>query len=132
MTPEELKHEIAKEAKEAQEQKIAMQGLICSPGWLILSAILDAQIANRTRNVMSGPTSEEKEWEKGEASGLKLARTLPEIILEVAESIVPEKTDDGDDTDDTSTDDQRRFEWDDTNGDNPFTGGGYAGVNRGP
>ncbi len=109
MTPEELKHEVAKEAKEAREQKSAMQALIYSPGWIILAAVLDAQIANRTADVMSGPASAENEWSKGEASGLKLARALPEIMLEVANSIVPEIEDDSEDADDR----EPEFPWDD-------------------
>lgn len=114
MTPDELKEAIAKEAKEALEHKSAMSALIYSPGWTILSAVLDAQIANRTQNVMSGPSSEEKEWEKGEASGLKLARALPEILLEVADSIVPETDDDSRDADDrtASPSQQGAFDWD--------------------
>ncbi len=124
MTPEELKHEIAKEAKEAREHKSAMSALIYSPGWLILAAVLDAQIANRTRDVMSGPSTEEREWEKGEASGLKLARALPEILLEVATSIVPPEIDDASrDADDR----EPEFPWGDENG---YTGRAVNSLDR--
>ena len=118
MTPEELRHEIAKESKEAREHKTAMSALIYHPGWLILAAVLDAQIANRTRDVMSGPSTEEREWEKGEASGLKLARALPEILLEVATSIVPEIDDDSRDADNR----EPEFPWHDGADENGYTG----------
>ena len=126
MTPEELRHEIAKEAKEALEQKSAMRALISSPGWTILTAVLDAQIQNRIRDVMSGPANDEREWEKGEASGLKLARALPEILLEVATSIVPEKNDDSEDADDR----EPGFNWDHDPTD-PGDDPGYTGAGGG-
>lgn len=126
MTPEELSHEIAKETKEAREHKSAMQALISSPGWNILCAVMDAQIQNRIQHVMSGPTSPEQEWEKGEASGLKLARALPGILLEVAETIVPE-TEDGD----SSTDDSEPgFDWG-ADTDPGYTGAGSGNLSGG-
>ncbi len=125
MTPEELRHEVAKESKEAREHKTAMSALIYSPGWLILASVLEAQIANRVSHVMSGPTTAETEWEKGEASGLKLARALPEILLEVATSIVPPEIDD----DSRNADDREpEFPWND--GDEGYTGRAVNNLDR--
>lgn len=108
---DELEVAVAKELKEAREQKALYEALINHRGWDMFKVLIEAQIESRTREVMSSPLGDEKtlakqEWDKGEASGLRLALALPRIIIENLESIEKENAPDvgADDPSDDSAD----------------------------
>lgn len=95
----EMEAEQVREVKEAREHKALLEGLLAHPGWDIVCKLLEAQIETRTSDVMASPLGGEKslakqEWLKGEASGLRLAKLMPNITLEVCEAVLRESGND--------------------------------------
>ncbi len=73
--------------KETSNAILALKELLKSPGWAILTEILEAQIKQRTDNIMLKPRGSEadeweKEYQKGEASAMRFILELPKTELD--------------------------------------------------
>jgi len=90
--------ELVSQRSESTKAKEAYAALLRSPGWAMLSAIVNAQIAARVDQIMLRPVHDgegaAQEYMKGEVSGLKLILKYPEIELAQHSAVVEMYNDD--------------------------------------
>lgn len=85
----EAKPEVELRHSNATRDKEVFQSLLKSPGWIRLVAVLEEQLALRTKDVMLKPlgdgyTVEHQEYVKGEYNGILTVINLPHLIIEDA------------------------------------------------
>jgi len=82
----------------ARDQKKALEALLASRGWSILSGILNSQVQTRCDAIILTPLEKrvavfQQEYAKGEVAGIKLAVNLPQMLLDATLEDIAQEVD---------------------------------------